>query len=63
VSLRVPEKGVKRTVSFIMTQYEANALESAYRIARPANKTTMPGFKFAAAEPFRDQWDKLPSPS
>lgn len=45
---------------FVMTQAEANLLELEYRTARPGNKTTMPGFKFLAAEPHRDRWDKLP---
>jgi hypothetical protein len=48
---------------FVLTQQEANRLEEEYRLARPHNKTTLaPGFKFGAAEPYRDDWKKLPDP-
>lgn len=46
---------------YILSQQEANDLEQAYRDARPGNKTTMKGFRFASAEPHRDRWDKLPA--
>lgn len=61
--LAAPGKRREPDSFFILTQSEANALESAYRAARPANKTTMPGFKFVEAEPHRDRWDKLPDPT
>ncbi|MGO9235988.1 MAG: hypothetical protein ACLP4V_18670 [Methylocella sp.] len=48
---------------FELTQDEANGLEQDYRMAHPNNKTTMPGFHFAAAEPHKDRWDKLPAAS
>jgi hypothetical protein len=45
---------------YVLTQAEANRLEEEYRTARPGNKTTIPGFRYPSAAPYRDQWDKLP---
>jgi hypothetical protein len=45
---------------FVLTQDEANGLEEGYRLARPNNKTTMPGFRFKEALAHEDRWDKLP---
>lgn len=44
---------------FVLTQQEANALEAEYRRQFPANKTTMPGFKFMAPSKYEDRWEKL----
>ena len=46
---------------FVLTQNEANSLEKAYRLARPNNKTTNPGFGFKDAIPYEDRWEILPS--
>jgi hypothetical protein len=45
---------------FVLTQAEANRLEEEFRTDRPGRKTTIPGFRFGAAVPHRDRWDKLP---
>ena len=45
---------------FILTQAEANDLESAYRQAHPKDKGAIPGFAFADAAGCEDCWEKLP---
>lgn len=45
---------------FILTQAEANNLESAYRQAHPNDKGAIPGFAFADAANYEDCWEKLP---
>ncbi|MGP0094703.1 MAG: hypothetical protein ACLPKB_32840 [Xanthobacteraceae bacterium] len=59
-SLAGPGSGRQPDQFYVLTQAKANQLEREYRDAHPTQKTTMPGFNFGAAEPHRDEWDKLP---
>jgi hypothetical protein len=45
---------------FILTQPEANDLETDYRKAHPNDKGLIPGFSFSAPIAHEDLWDKLP---
>jgi hypothetical protein len=45
---------------FILTQPEANDLETAYRKAHPNDKGLIPGFSFSAPTVHEDLWEKLP---
>jgi hypothetical protein len=59
---RLAEKPKARVADrfFILTQEEANELESDYRKAHPNDKGRVPGFGFNDPAAHEDLWDKLP---
>lgn len=45
---------------FILSQVEAGECEATYRREHPNDKGLIRGFGFSMAEPYEDQWAKLP---